>query len=189
MHYLQDKVELGNPRCLEAILMHKYTFFKHNHQTIALMALLILFLISLKFTQAAPIDPLTGSTPSFDSAPEEGTNYNNGDWGVSEQNGAATYTFPIKVPTGRNGMAPALSLRYSSNSPLRGGLAVGWNLHIPSIEEDLSLGFTEETYYKIDLGSASGRLVKVSDTSPYPNGAAYGIGVRALLFKCLFIKN
>ncbi len=156
--------------------MHQSSFFnKHNRQTIALMALFALFLVSLKSAQAAPVDPLTGSTPSFDAAPEEGTNYNAGDWGVSDQNGAATYTYSINVPSGRNGMAPSLALRYSSNLPLRGGLAVGWNLHIPSVEKDFTLGFTEETHYKIDLGSASGRLVEVSDITPFPNGKAYRV--------------
>ena len=156
-------------------MRHPSFFNKHYRQSIALIVLLVFFLFSLNFTQAAPVDPITGSSPSFDAAPEEGTNYNSGDWGVSEQNGAATYTFNIDVPSGRNGMAPSLSLRYSSNLPLRGGLAVGWDLHIPSIERDFTLGFTEETQYKINLGSAAGRLVEVSDTSPYPNGKAYRV--------------
>ncbi|WP_447971726.1 RHS repeat-associated core domain-containing protein [Nitrospira sp. M1] len=148
---------------------------KHPLQTVALVGFLSLFAINLPPTQAAPVEPMAGSTMSFDAAPEEGTNYNSGDWGVAEQNGAATYTYRINVPPGRNDMAPALALRYSSHSPLRGGLAVGWNLQIPSIQADLSLGVTNSTQYKIDLGSASGRLVEVLDTSPYGNSKAYRV--------------
>ncbi len=98
------------------------------------LALLGLVLASPGSAWGQVQDPFTGATPSFDAAPEKGTNYNSGDWGVSDQNGAATYTYSINVPTGRNGMAPSLALRYSSNLPLRGGLAVGWNFHIPSVE-------------------------------------------------------
>ena len=93
-------------------------FFRGVHcLSVALVAFFSLFLVSQEAAQAAPVDPMTGSTPSFDAAPEEGTNYNAGDWGVSDQNGAATYTYSVNVPTGRNGMAPSLALRYSSNLP------------------------------------------------------------------------
>jgi RHS repeat-associated protein len=120
-------------------------------------------------------DPFTGATPAFDAAPEEGTNYNSGDWGVSDQNGAVTYSVPIDVPPGRNGMAPSLTLRYSSNLPLRGGLAVGWTFDMPSIEVDLTLGTAEGVQYKIDLGGVSGRLIEVRDASPYPQSTSYRV--------------
>lgn len=156
--------------------MHESSFVKkHLLQTVVLVVFLNILVVHLKSAQAAPVDPLTGSTPTLDTAPEEGTDYNSGDWGISEQNGAAIYTFPINVPAGRNGMAPSLSLRYSSNSPLRGGLAVGWGFHIPSVEKDLSLGVTVKERYKIDLGSTSGRLVEAPEQSPYPNGKAYRV--------------
>lgn len=123
----------------------------------------------------AQVDPFTGATPSFDATPEKGTNYNSGDWGVSDQNGAATYSIPIDVPPGRNGMAPSLSLRYSSNLPLRGGLAVGWTFDMPSIEVDLTLGVAEGVQYKIDLGDVTGRLIEVPDASPYPQSTTYRV--------------
>ena len=116
------------------------------------LALLGLVLASPGSAWGQVQDPFTGATPSFDAAPQEGTNYNSGDWGVSDQNGAVTYSVPIDVPPGRNGMAPSLSLRYSSNLPLRGGLAVGWTFDMPSIEVDLTLGAAEGVQYKIDLG-------------------------------------
>ncbi len=121
------------------------------------------------------LDPFTGATPSFDVAPDQGTNYNTGDWGISDQNGAVTYSVPIDLPPGRNGMAPSLNLRYSSNLPLRGGLAAGWTFELPSIEQDLSLGVSEDMQYKISLGSVAGRLIEVPDDSPYPQSTAYRV--------------
>lgn len=133
---------------------------------------LVLFLLGVSSVLAEPSDPFTGASPSFDAAPEEPENYNVGDWGVAERRGAATYTFPIDVPPGRNGMAPSLALRYSSHSPLRGGIAVGWTLDIPAIRIDTALGKESERFYKASLRSASGRLVEVPDESPYL-GKAY----------------
>lgn len=124
-----------------------------------LFALVMAVSITASPLLAAPTDPFNGATPSFDAAPEEAANYNSGDWGISEQNGAATYTLPIAVPPGRNGMAPALALRYSSNSPLRGGIAAGWTLDIPSIELDRDLGVAGGMQYKAALGAATGRII------------------------------
>jgi RHS repeat-associated protein len=126
--------------------------------------------------QAAPADPFTGASQSFDAAPKAGINYNVGEWGVADQVGAATYTFAIPVPPGRNGMAPALALRYSSNSPLRGGIAAGWTLSLPTIEQDHALGVDGGLRYKAALGSAVGRLVAVPDDIPFDDGdSAYRV--------------
>src|SRR5262249_18484503 len=55
-----------------------------------------------------------------------------GDFRVSS-NGAAIYTIPLAVPPGTAGMAPALSLNYSSQSG-NGVVGMGWSLGgLPSI--------------------------------------------------------
>ena len=126
-------------------------------------------------TVAAQADPFTGASRSFNETAPVAADHNSGDWGVAEQLGAATYTVPIVTPPGRKGMSPALALRYSSQSPLRGGVAAGWTLTVPTIEVDRSLGAGSGTHYKASLGSASGRLVKVDDVSPYPGATAYRI--------------
>ena len=123
---------------------------------------------------AGPADPFTGASASFDAPPSYSKNYNLGNWGVAEQRGAATYTFPIAVPPGRNGMAPDLALRYSSDSALRGGLAVGWRLDVPSVTRDGSRGHEAASAYQASLRGASGRLVQVPDLTP-PGAQAYRV--------------
>lgn len=131
-----------------------------NRLIAVLLVLGILFTLpGVPSALAEPDEPFSGSTPSFDAAPQEAINYNLGDWGVSEQNGAATYTFPIAVPPGRNGMAPSLALRYSSHSPLRGGLAAGWAFDIPYIGVDHALGVGGGEQYKVSMGNVAGRLI------------------------------
>jgi RHS repeat-associated protein len=84
---------------------------------------------------ASPGDPFTVALPGRDTSPPEGLTAT-GAADVSAQQGAATYAYPIAVPPGRGGMTPHLSLSYSSSGALRGGLAVGWSLDLPSIERD-----------------------------------------------------
>ena len=76
--------------------------------------------------QSAP--PVVAPVQTTGSAPQSSTPYS-----VSET-GAAQYVVPIEVPQGRGGMAPSLSLSYSSRNPLRGGVANGWVLSLPRSE-------------------------------------------------------
>ena len=46
--------------------------------------------------QDGPTDPFVGASPSFDSAAPDQTEHNSGEWGVSEQRGAATYTYAVE---------------------------------------------------------------------------------------------
>ncbi|TYC18042.1 hypothetical protein ES677_01300 [Bizionia gelidisalsuginis] len=54
-------------------------------------------------------------------------------------NGIASTSFPIKLPTGRNGMMPSLSVNYNSEAS-NGWMGVGWNLQLPSITLDTRWG-------------------------------------------------
>ena len=55
------------------------------------------------------------------------------------QSGAATLSYPIATPAGRNGMQPNLALTYSSEG--RGGwCGYGWSLQTPSIDIDTRWG-------------------------------------------------
>ncbi len=142
------------------------------------MCQLILLCITIAFTNpsyAAPDDVLFGETaPALDSAAPEPSKFGLGNYDISEKTGAATYTFPIDVPPGRNGMKPALALSYSSRAPLRGGIAAGWSLQLPSITLDTSSGTLGEVRFMATLGGAAGRLVEVNDTPVY-SGTTYRV--------------
>jgi RHS repeat-associated protein len=59
-----------------------------------------------------------------------------GDGSVSTQTGAFQYSYPIAVPPGRLDVQPSLTLNYSSQAPLLGGVAAGWSLSIPEVRRD-----------------------------------------------------
>lgn len=120
--------------------------------------------LSISSADAEPGDPFHGASDTFAALPEAMADFDEGDWGVGDQRGAAIYTFPIELPPGRRNMAPSLALRYSSQAPLRGGLAAGWTLDLPHIVLDTSLGYEDgQTRYRASLGDVSGRLLEVPD--------------------------
>ena len=67
------------------------------------------------------------STPAFTDDQVNGT-------------GAFSYRYPLTFPTGRHGAKPKVSLEYSSEAPLRGGVAAGWRLNVPMIAGDTTKG-------------------------------------------------
>src|SRR5689334_16351092 len=102
----------------------------------ARVALTLGVLASLSpYAFGAPGDPFSSALPGRDTTPPEGVSSAAASADVGPQ-GSVSYSYPIVVPPGRNGMAPKLALNYSSNGALRGGLAVGWSLSLPSIERD-----------------------------------------------------
>jgi Salmonella virulence plasmid 65kDa B protein len=146
-----------------------------NHRTlVCLVVAAAVVAVSVAPAGAAPSEPFTGASARFDEAPQQAKTLNVGDWGVSEKRGAATYTIPLAVPPGRLGMEPHLALRYSSHSPLRGGIAAGWTLDLPSVAVDRSLGEETTPIFRASVGRANGRLVEVPEESPV-GGKAYRI--------------
>lgn len=55
------------------------------------------------------------------------------------QTGTGNFTIPITVPAGRNGLAPQLSLSYSSGTG-NGPFGLGWELSVPGITRKTSKG-------------------------------------------------
>ncbi len=88
----------------------------------------------------SPGDIFETAAPVIGADPPKATEIKDGDVSVSSQTGALTYSYPIAVPPGRNGMAPHLALSYSSQAAIYGGIAAGWTLSIPEIREDTSHG-------------------------------------------------
>ena len=103
----------------------------------ALLATTTMF-FQLHSATGAPSDIFSSPAPVLGADPPKATELKDGDASVATQTGALTYSFPIQVPPGRNGMAPHLSLSYSSQGPIYGGVASGWSLSIPEIREDTS---------------------------------------------------
>ncbi|MCO7224749.1 fibronectin type III domain-containing protein [Pleionea sp. CnH1-48] len=103
-----------------------------------------------------------------------------GQAGVS--GGAATYSIPIAVPPGRNGMQPSVSLNYSSRSG-NGVAGMGWNLNAAQLISRCdatfaSDGFTKkvsfsETTDRLCLGGEKLKLDKDSSVSYGKGGAIY----------------
>src|SRR5690606_5622990 len=86
-------------------------------------------------------------------------------------NGIASTSFPIKLPPGRNGMAPNLSVNYNSEAG-NGWMGVGWNLQLPAITLDTSWGTprfnsgSETEIYQLDGETL---VMKVGDEYTNPH--------------------
>ncbi len=57
----------------------------------------------------------------------------------ASQKGDANLSYPIKIPSGRNGMQPQLGIQYS-NEGSNGWLGKGWDLNLPAISIDTRWG-------------------------------------------------
>lgn len=80
--------------------------------------------------------------------------------------GALTYTYPITVPPGRNGMQPNLTLSYNNQAFQQNGpFGYGWSINIPYISRLNKTG--TDTFYSSNAfaSSLSGELVNTSGTS------------------------
>ncbi|MDX2094205.1 MAG: toxin TcdB middle/N-terminal domain-containing protein, partial [Kofleriaceae bacterium] len=94
----------------------------------------------LPTARASVGDMFSIPAPALGADPPKAADVHDGDTSVSTQTGAVSYSYPIRVPPGRNGMAPQLALAYSSQAPTYGGIAAGWSLSVPIIQEDHSQG-------------------------------------------------
>lgn len=92
---------------------------------------------------SAPGDVLSVAAPLLNSEVPNVRDIQDGDSSVSTQTGAFIYNFPITVPPGRLGNQPNLSLNYSSQAAIYGGIASGWTLPIPMIRRDTSEGILQ----------------------------------------------
>ena len=84
---------------------------------------------------------------------------------VSGNMGQMTFALPIDVPRGHMGMAPPLSLQYSSGNG-SGSVGMGWSLDPPYIERTTYRGIPH--YDALDRFSADGgtHLTRIPGTSP-----------------------
>lgn len=120
-------------------------------------SLAVLALVQFQLAQGAPAEAFTIAAPAMGSDPPKAHDVADGDSSVSTQTGALNYSYPITVPPGRNGMAPHLSLTYSSQAPIYGTIATGWALSIPEILQDTSQGTLRSHAPQIEVTQADPR--------------------------------
>lgn len=86
---------------------------------------------------------------------------------VDQSTGSLLYEYPIKLPDGRAGMTPELSLKYNSRNATRPDslMGMGWETSIPYIVREPIEG-TNNLYTKAYFSSSlSGNLIATTDTS------------------------
>ena len=89
---------------------------------------------------------------------------------VDQSSGALTYSYPIELPEGRNGLTPKLSLNYNSRSITRPDsfTGLGWEVSIPYIQREPIKG-TNNLYTTAYFSSSeSGNLIATTDTASSP---------------------
>ena len=97
-------------------------------------------LLAVRPVSSDPSDIFSIGAPAVGSPPPKASDLRVGDASVSPT-GAFQYSYPIAVPPGRQNMQPALSLTYSSQAPIYGGIAAGWTLGgLHAITLDVSAG-------------------------------------------------
>lgn len=128
----------------------------------------------------SPGDIFSISAPAIGDAPPTTAAIADGESGVATSTGAFTYSYPIAAPPGRNGMRPSISLSYSSQGAIYGGIAAGWALSgLPLITEDTSGGrlWRQPTVaYPTQAparyaSSLAGNRPLIAFTDPAPQGA------------------
>jgi hypothetical protein len=113
---------------------------------------------------AAPADITSTAAPALGKDPPAGAAIKGNEASISGQTGALQYSYPITVPPGRNGVAPALALSYSSQAPIYGGIAAGWSLDVPMIKTDVSKGILRTQGGMADQEDlAAGRDIRDND--------------------------
>lgn len=139
-----------------------------------------MMILSWRTATGSPGDIFTISAPAIGDAPPATAAIADGDSGVATTTGAFTYSYPISAPPGRNGMQPNVSLSYSSQGAIYGGIAAGWSLSgFPIITEDTTGGrlWRQATVAVPEqaparyASSLSGNRPLISFPEPAPDGA------------------
>ncbi len=78
---------------------------------------------------------------------------------ATTQTGAATYTIPIEIPEGINGMTPQLAITYNSQAG-NGLLGYGWSLSgLSAIKNDKYKQYYDGITYDYDLSNGNNNLL------------------------------
>jgi RHS repeat-associated protein len=87
--------------------------------------------------------------------------------------GSFSYSIPIELPAGRNGIQPQLALVYNSNAG-NGIVGVGWSIAIPAVSRTSSTGAGPAHFAGGDAYvGLNGKLIDASSQSGLPAGSRY----------------
>lgn len=136
----------------QSLIQKMFTLVSYTYSTILKKRALILSALLVIAQLASPLGiivtyaaPTTsndvGSTASLDPVGNKATRLQTqGASGVDQSSGALTYSYPITIPEGRNGMSPKLALSYNSQNNESGWFGYGWTVSIPYIERTTKMG-------------------------------------------------
>ena len=83
--------------------------------------------------------------------------------------GTLNTSFPIKLPAGRSGMQPDLSVNYNSEGG-NGWMGLGWDLSIPGVSLDTRWGAPRyDTSIETEIYSMGGGMLTLKDGTDYTN--------------------
>ncbi len=143
----------------------------HPARVSVFVSVLFSFLFFTSSAQAANNDPFRSGREAVN--PKQSV-------GAGQSTGAMTYSYPIAIPPGRNGMQPPdLALTYSSDDKRQDSIfGYGWSMNLPYIERVNKLGTNnlynqdkEHTFFK---SSFSGELLPLVNTTPV-GGSLLGV--------------
>ncbi|MCG3113080.1 MAG: fibronectin type III domain-containing protein [Candidatus Manganitrophus sp. SB1] len=144
---------------------------------LSVLVLLISFSISPPFVHSQVSLPIEGKSS------------------VGGNSGPFTYSIPIAVPPGRNGLTPGLGLTYNSSGG-NGFLGVGWDLPIGYVMRSMKNGVdynctssAANPCFVFMLGGASSELIPRNDWPSCSNNDCYGAKIEGGFIKFRFINN
>lgn len=123
--------------------------------------------LSIIVAYAAPTTSNSvGSSAALDPVGNKATRLQTqGSSGVDQSSGALTYSYPLTIPDGRNGMSPKLTLSYNSQNNDTGWFGYGWNISIPYIERTTKTGTDKMYTSPAFVSSLHGELISTNGSS------------------------
>ena len=133
-----------------------------RHARILAIVLSVGAIIAPSFTYAANNDPFRSGREAIN--PKQSVS-------AGQSSGGMTYTYPLTIPPGRNGMQPNLSLNYSSNDKRQDSLfGYGWSIGIPYIERVNKIGtnnlYNQDRDHTFFTSTLSGELLPILNSTP-----------------------
>ncbi|WP_027879247.1 SpvB/TcaC N-terminal domain-containing protein [Mesoflavibacter zeaxanthinifaciens] len=104
-------------------------------------------------------------------------------------NGNVSTSFPIKLPTGRNGMMPSLGINYNSEAG-NGWMGVGWNLQLPAITLDTRWGTPRfESSKESEIYQMNGETMVMKVGSEYTNPHRHQADIPRSSNRIFYLRN